>query len=145
MPESGLKITVEGLIELQRANEELIHTIRPQNQLGRSVKRVLTFLHKYAVRITHRQTGALASSHVMEFLVRRKRIEGRLFISRRTRNPSTGARPYKYGVEEHERGGTHAFYRRTVKEVGEQAVLAEIAALRRASEKPFQGLPRYFG
>jgi hypothetical protein len=70
----------------------------------------------YAATITHKETGHLAASHTWEYDSHRMR--GRIFIDRRVAyaRGSTVQWPVIYGVYEHARGGSHAFYDRTYKE-----------------------------
>ncbi|MCI0363685.1 MAG: hypothetical protein L0219_07360 [Phycisphaerales bacterium] len=84
-----------------------------------AVRRATEQAQEYAVQITHRDTGALAGAH--EKQVDSVRGEGRVFISRSARNPRVGHTTpvYQYGVYEHDRGGEHAFYERTVEERGD--------------------------
>lgn len=132
MPSPFLHAQVRGYQALQRANIEMMQAISPRGGLGEAVKQATMFLHKYSVRVTHRITGTLAASHVMDFAsggletfwkgIRfRSNAIGVIHISPLTRNPVTGERPVEYGPKEHRRGGVHSFYKRTFVEAGPAA------------------------
>lgn len=93
-----------------------VEKMRPQSLMGRLVKRLIVRSHRHAVMITHVDTSALKNSHLMELDLKAKEAFGRISISKRTRNPVHGERPSVYGIEEHDRGGSHAFYERTFNE-----------------------------
>jgi hypothetical protein len=77
------------------------------------MKELLGGAKNFAVNITHRLTGDLASSHEWEY--DSHRMTGRLYIGRRYVHARGGNVyfPFIYGVYEEERGGTHAFYEQT--------------------------------
>lgn len=108
-------VTIQGIREAQRANQRAIAGLKPNGPFGKAIKEATVKAHRYAVSITHVDTGALRASHRMKVTG----IRGEIFIDRGTRNPKTGERPAAYGAEEHARGGQHAFYERTVKEAGD--------------------------
>lgn len=118
MSSFDVDMTIEGIQELQAANERMIAALKPAGVLGEAVRYGTTEGHRYAVAITHVDTGALRGSHRM--LIEGSGDRGRVFIDPGTRNPRTGQRPADYGVEEHERGGSHAFYARTESEAGDR-------------------------
>lgn len=124
-----IHITVLGLQELQAANAKLMEAVSPQGGLGEAVKQATLLLHRYAVRITHRVTGTLAASHMMDFAsggvqtywrgIRFKSMAtGVIYINPMAINPVSGEKPENYGPVEHARGGSHAFYARTLQEAG---------------------------
>ena len=102
------------------------NAVKPSTGLGAAVKGATTAAHRYAASITHVDTGALKGAHAMRIRGRR----GEIYI-----NPgasrSDGRRPAIYGPYEHERGGYHAFYARTVKEAGTQISKVAMAEMRR--------------
>ena len=136
----GIKFRLRGLERLQAANLRLMRAINPRGGLGKGVKVATLHLHKYAVAITHVQTGTLKRSHIMDFgsggvqtyrfgIPIVGKAVGRIYINPSARNPVTGQRPYKYGTVEHAKRGSHAFYKRTVDERGKAAgarALAEV-------------------
>lgn len=136
----SIRFRLRGLERLQAANVQLMKAINPRGGLGRGVKVATLHLHKYAVAITHVQTGTLKRSHIMDFAsggVQTYRFGipivdkavGRIYINPGARNPVTGERPEEYGPMEHAKRGSHAFYKRAVDEQGKAAgalALAEI-------------------
>lgn len=112
--------SIEGIQELQDYNIRAIAELKPDGVVGKAVRYGLTVIHRYAVSVTHVVTGALRASHEMEF--RGSESLGIVSIRGDTTNPRTGARPSIYGVTEHERGGSHAFYQRTVEEAGRKTL-----------------------
>lgn len=92
--------------------------------VGKRVQGTTLRLHRYAVRVTHKDTTALSRSHIL----RVRGLHGEIYINPAARNPK-GKRPAVYGPYEHARGGAHAFYDRTVREHGDVAVDAELRIL----------------
>lgn len=62
--------------------------------------------------VTHVDTGALQSSHNLTFRssFAGKGLRATISLMRSVRNPLHGEYTYKYGITEHERGNSHAFY-----------------------------------
>ena len=112
----NIRMDIRGIQEAQAANNRMIAALKPRGALGQAVQRGTMRAHRYAVLITHVDTGALRGSHRMR--MERRGLRGVVSIDRSTRNPRSDARPYQYGVYEHDRGGSHAFYERTVEEEG---------------------------
>ena len=108
-----MDVTIRGIQEAQRANLEVIKNLQPGGAFGRAIQYGTIEAHRYAVSITHVQTGALRASHRMEV----SGLEGRIFIDPTSENPR-GGRPEIYGPIEEARGGEHAFYARTEAEAG---------------------------
>lgn len=74
-------------------------------------------LKNYAVSVTHRESSNLARSHT--WIYDSHRMQGTLYVDPtkfwfKGRGRITW--PHKYAVYEHARGGSHAFYERTVRE-----------------------------
>ena len=111
-----LDLTITGVQEAQRANLEAIAALRPGGAFGRAVVYATTAAHRYAVAITHVDTGALRASHRVEV----SGLRGRIYIDPGAVNPRSAQRPAVYGPYEHARGGSHAFYQRVVEERGRQ-------------------------
>lgn len=111
-----VRLDIKGIQEVQAANNRMIAAMKPRGALGKAVQRGTIRAHRYAVAITHVDTGALRASHRMRS--ERRGLRGRIFIDPGSRNPRSNVRPYQYGVYEHDRGGEHAFYERTVVEEG---------------------------
>ena len=118
---------------IQEAREAQKHALRilRENRKGGwldgAIRRALFSAHYYAQIITHFDTTALRRSHIPEMNYQRDHIQGRLFINRSTRNPKHGESPYKYGIVEHDRGGSHAFYERTFEKLVRDRQLEKIA------------------
>ena len=126
-------VTLRATVQGQREAVEAVQRIERQiagaapglsQAVGRAAERAM----RYAREISHIDTGELQGSH-------RATYEG----SRRATvyvDPSVvnikGKRPGIYASHEHARGGTHAFYARTVAEQG-TAILTEAADTLRAS------------
>lgn len=134
MPLPFLKIDVAGLRELQAANLQMLWAVNPRGGLGKAVRDATGFLFRYAVTITHVVTGTLQASHKVNYgagrltttftgLTLRQEAVGHIEIDPRARNPVTGQKPRDYGPLEHEKGGSHAFYKRTVTEQGATALM----------------------
>ena len=119
-----LKMTITGIQELQKANADIIHELKPSGARGRAVKFGLIEGHRYGVAITHVGRykvggvwvggGSLRASHRMKY--NPGPPSGEIFIDPSTRNPVTNQPPSIYGVHEHARGGGHAFYGRVEQE-----------------------------
>lgn len=125
-----MKVTIQGIQEAQRANEYNIAQLKPGGALGRAVQYGTILAHRYAVTITHVDTGALRAAHRMSVSGSR----GEIYIDPTATNPRTGERTAIYGPDEHARGGAHSFYERTEREAGlgiaQQAGVAFVRELR---------------
>ena len=115
--------TLEGAQEVQARNLRRIANLRPEGAAGEAVRDAAVALHRNAVQITHVGKyvggGALKNSHRMSV----SDLEALIYIDPNVVSPRRGKRKYKpaiYGVYEHERGGEHAFYDRTIDEIGGQ-------------------------
>ena len=87
-----------------------------------AIKHTLLVLKNYAHYITHRRTGTLARSHTVFYNPRR--LAGYVYPSPRYFNIRSSGRIQRadeYAVYEHARGATHAFYDRTMTEMGPHA------------------------
>lgn len=124
-------IQVIGYEEAMAANRKMIEALEPRSGLGAAVHTAVLDLQKYAIGVTHVWTGALRSSHRVEFTSLGSTAEGVLFISSATKNPITGDRPAVYGWNEEERGGDHAFYMRTYQDRGDTALALGVDTLER--------------
>jgi hypothetical protein len=94
----------------------VIAELRPSGKLGKAVQYGTIQAHRYAVGLTHVDTGSLKSSHRMEI----KGLRGEVYIDPNASNPRSGRRTAMYGQYEHDRGGEHAFYQRVIDEYGKQ-------------------------
>ena len=111
-----LTADIKDLLKFQNDNNKRIAAMKPSGAAGRALQYGLTALHRYAVATTHRDTGTLAASHIMELDL--SSLRGRIYINPSARNPKSGQMAAIYGPHEHARGGQHAFYKRTIDEAG---------------------------
>jgi len=128
MPETGLSMT--GLQEAQADNLKRLAALKPSGELGEGIKEATLAAHRYAVQITHVWPilgGGLRASHRVEM----KGLIGRVYIDPSAVNPR-GQMPSVYGFYENRRGGSHAFYDRTVDEYGGRASEIVIARVEKA-------------
>lgn len=111
-----MQVSISGLQEAQSRNLRRIALLQPGNLPGRLAQYMAVQAHSYTVEITHVETGSLRASHMIDENLGAGTAS--IYIDPSAVNPETGERPAVYGVEEHERGGDHAFYRRVVTERG---------------------------
>jgi len=119
----ALTMTIEGIQAAQAACNRALAAVKPRGALGEAVRWGIAEGHRYAVSITHVDTGALRASHRTKFQEGRSWARGRMFIAADSVNPR-GQRPSVYGPIEHDRGGSHAFYERTQGERGSHILRA---------------------
>jgi hypothetical protein len=115
-------LTIKGLQEAQAANLKNIAALKPNGAFGRAVQYATIQAQRYAVSITHVDTGSLRASHRMQMYGNK----GEIFIDPNAVNPRSRSRPVDYGVYEHKRGGSHAFYARTEQEAGPKIANAAV-------------------
>jgi len=109
-----MSMAIRGIQEAQQANLRQVAAVKPNGALGEAVKVGTTLAHRYAVSITHVDSGSLRASQRLSV----QGLRGRVYLDPNAVNPRSGARPSIYGNYEHARGGSHAFYERTVEEHG---------------------------
>jgi hypothetical protein len=116
-----VKLNIEDIQKAQAANLRAIALLEPESTMGRMVQELLPDLHRYVVTITHvwiYRGGALRAAHRMSIVEKGAgTARGSIFIDPTAVNPR-GQRSSEYGVYEHARGGSHAFYERTMNERG---------------------------
>ena len=112
----SVRLEIRGIQEVQAANNRMMAAFKPRGALEKAIHGATMRAHRYAVAITHVDTGALRASHRMR--MERRGMRGVVYIDPGSVNPRSSVRPYRYGVYEHDRGGDHAFYERTVEEEG---------------------------
>lgn len=112
----GLKldVTIRGVQEAQRANEQMIAAMRPRGAFGHAIQAATAAVHRYAIGISHVDTGTMKASHRMKV----RELTGVVDLDRTSRNPRSRTPAHEYGYHEHERGGSHAYYERTLREAG---------------------------
>jgi len=120
-------ITIKGLQETQRANLSNIAAMQPSGVFGLAIKNATIQAHSYEAFVIHVDTGGLKSSRHIQI----NGLEGKVFTDPAAIGPS--GRPAVYGYWEHNRGGSHAFAERTVREAGPVIVM-------RAEETLIRGL-----
>ena len=113
----SVRLTITGLQEAQAANNKLIAALKPGDAFGRAIRYATTAAHRYAVALTHVDTGALRASHRMA--IEENFLRGKVYIDPSGRNPRSSVRTAEYGPAEHARGGEHAFYERVLSEYGD--------------------------
>lgn len=114
MPGFDVRITITGLQQMQSRNDRRIARLRSSSDLGKAIQGATAEAHRYAVAVTHVDTGSLRASHRMEV----NGLHGRVYLAPEAINPRSRQKTSVYGYYEHERGGSHAFYERTVNERG---------------------------
>lgn len=102
-----MTVSIKGLQKTQAAMLKTVAAVKPDGKLDGSVKKGTIIGYGMAVSYTHVLTGSLRASHKME---RIKQAHWRIRIDEKAVNPQTKQKPFQYGVYEHNRGGTHAFY-----------------------------------
>lgn len=107
-----MAVTIRGIQEAQRANIRTIAAVKPSGRLGVAVRNVTILAHRGAVSRTHVITGTLRASHRMSL----SDSQGVVFVDPSAINPVSHIAAAKYAPVEHARGGSHAFYGRTVME-----------------------------
>lgn len=103
---SDIEIEIRGLRETQERMERLLEAVSAQGDLEGIVAKGTLRAHRYAVGITHVISGRLKNSHFPRVQVAGNQAYGVVGTN------------VVYAPIEHNRGGTHAFYARTVAEDG---------------------------
>jgi hypothetical protein len=111
-------LSIKGLQEAQARMNKRIAALKPRNALGRAIKYATVEAHRYLVSIIHVDTGSYRAAQHMKV----QEARGRVYTDPGATNPRSGQKPAKYGVYEERRGGSHAAYRRTVREHGDKIV-----------------------
>lgn len=141
----NLQVKLRGLEQIQAANQQLLMAVNPSGGLGKGIKFATLDLLQYAIAITHVVTGTLQRSHLADYgaahvetwrtgFIFLRQAAGRIYLNPAAMNPVTKERPAVYGITEHSRGGSHAFYERTVSERGPYAAAIALGIIR--SELP---------
>jgi hypothetical protein len=108
-----LSIQVFNLEDVDRGMETVITAVHHRRGLIAVQNAVLNVLYKYSVGIVHEETGALKSAIGVDRLAGELRLDPSVI---KTDPPRRNQFPYQYGAAEHDRGGTHAFFKRAVDE-----------------------------
>lgn len=104
-----------GADELLTALNVIVKTMRPSGAVERATRLSIDMARRYAASITHRQSGILASAHTSSFEVGGGDFRGRIYLDPAVKG-ERGTPPSIYGLAEHAKGGSHAFYERTAAE-----------------------------
>jgi hypothetical protein len=112
-----INLSIKGVQEEQARNLARIAALKPGGAISRAVRNALIKAHRYAVALTHVDTGTLRAAHRIVF--RETDTYGFIEIDPSARNPRSHQLAADYGVYEHRRGGSHAFYGRVVAEYGD--------------------------
>ena len=126
-----MSMTIRGIQQAQQGNLKLIHSLKPSGSLGQAVKSGTVLAHQSSVRKTHVITGSLRASHRMKL----NGLRGIIFLDPSSVNPRSHGKPADYGLAEHAKGGSHAFYRRVMDEDGRSIATA-------VGSEYLRGLPR---
>jgi hypothetical protein len=125
-----IKLSTRGLQQAQTNNRRRIQALKPSGARGQAVQYVTSHAHQFLVRITHRDTGALAASRRM--MVDYGSARGKLYTSPTARNPRSGAYTAEYDVYEEARGGDHAAWTRTEDQIRDKLLPHGIQIIREA-------------
>lgn len=116
------KLSLEGIQEVQQRNLRRILALSPQGAAAQAVRDAIIVLQRYAIQITHvgkyAGGGALKNSHRVTM---EEGTSGKVYIDPTSISPRRGNtqhKPVEYGIYENARGGEHAFYDRTISEIG---------------------------
>jgi hypothetical protein len=131
------QIEIRNIADLQRRYLALLRDFKANGLVGRTVKRVLVATHRTAVNVTHVDTGALRGSHIAVLSELANMVTGTVSINPATKNPRHGDRPFEYGIEEHDRGGSHSFYEIAFNRTTIPAAVQAIEKLTRAVDSHF--------
>lgn len=114
---ASLKAEIEAFQRIQRGSFSLL------------IQETLAELRDYSEAITHKATGALASSHRVYYDASHQRgyvsPDPNVMQSRRFGRPRSVS---DYASIEHSRGGPHAYYERALNEYGDTIVRRGVAA-----------------
>jgi len=121
----GLRIY--GIEAVEQALEDAARAAQAAGELGGAINVAAQHLSAYAVRISHVWTGALQESHSID----QSGARAVIYPNPGVVNPISLKSPAEYGIYEERRGGSHAFYARTVSEDGQAAANAAETYLRR--------------
>lgn len=124
-----VKLSIKGIQEEQAKNLKRIAMLKPGGVISRAIRRALVMAHRFAVALTHVGHyrvkgggyvggGTLRASHRIAF--RESDTYGFIYIDPSAINPRSHQSAAVYGVYEHQRGGSHAFYGRVMDEYGKE-------------------------
>lgn len=112
----AVTMTIKGLQQAQQNNQRRLAELKPSGAMGRAIKFATASAQRVAIGVTHVDTGSLKASHRMR--LEAGGLRGVIYIDPGAVNPRSGQKPAIYGLGEHARGGSHAFYEVTVQTAG---------------------------
>lgn len=107
---SDITVRAQGVEQARQILQRAERAVTQRGALGIGIRKGLTLLRIYAGSITHRDTGTLSAGHLTQYASGR----GYVYPSPYAINPKSRKPASYYGPFEEARGGSHAFYRRTV-------------------------------
>ena len=115
---SDITIRVQGADQAKQVLQRAERAVTPRGALGVGIRKGLTLLQIYAASVTHRDTGTLSAAHLTQYASGK----GYVYPSPYAINPKSRKPASYYGPFEEARGGSHAFYRRTVDAMEDRVV-----------------------
>lgn len=126
----SLELTARNYDRVRNAIMKMADTSWYRGIIRDTATSVLEDWVRYASSITHKLSGQLAQAHTYTYDSRRS--EGHVYINDRIvyrTGRATLRWPKIYGPYEHDRGGSHAFYARTLQDRGHLAESVGMRAL----------------
>lgn len=120
MPDYDVSLSITGLQEAQKANAQAIRAVKPNGALGEAIRAGTMLAQRYAIYLTHVDTGSWKASHRMDFRQTRQSVRGEVYVDPSASNPRSATKPVEYATIWEKRGGEMAVYNRTVDERGRQ-------------------------
>lgn len=124
----SIQTTIQGMEDAQRIMLRAVQAVDPKGGAGRAVKKALFIAQAYAASITHQDTSTLSRSHIIQY---DGGAVGYVQPSPYNINPRSHKPASYYAIYEEARGGAHAFYQRTITEIGPRIVDTVGAEIRR--------------
>ena len=120
------RVSIADIQRAQMENMRMVAALQPGGIPGRAAQFMAAAAHRYAVAITHVDTGTWRAAHRIEedFGAGRAAV----FVSPNAINPRSGTRAIEYATQWEQRGGEMAVYKRTAAERGE-AILRDAGRL----------------
>lgn len=115
---SDITVRAQGIEQAKQMLRRAERAVTPRGALGTGIRKGLTLLQIYAAGITHRDTGTLSAAHLIQYASGK----GYVYPSPYAINPKSRKPASYYGPFEEARGGSHAFYRRTVDAMEDRVV-----------------------
>lgn len=104
-----LEISPTGYSSARKAVERLTNHEYYRGSIRKMVVAMLEVAKMYAEGVTHKMTGTLSRAHRIQY--NSHTMYGHLFLAEEVSKDGVSAA--EYGIYEHMRGGSHAFYERT--------------------------------